>query len=244
VTTRRILLDPAEVAAALGPSGSLLPQELLDPPAVVDEATEQLHPAVREALALLLDQGVPRIEVRAGSTYRRRVTVLALGAGVGTSLARDAAAPEAERPLEQSVFPDAALGDELRRCLPELPVTDAPRAAAVGTDAALLLAARTVLLSGQHGTVLAAVGGWRGDAAAAIEAVTQSSYAGSLVVTVSTGPLVGRVVWVHADGGWWQLRPDADASGEPALDLLPVRPDDLLRSLAPLLAQALVEAAQ
>ena len=231
MTTRRILLDPAAVAAVLGEARAVLPPELLEPPA----ATEPLHPAVRQALDLLVTPGLPRVEVRAASAFRRRLTVLAVGGGVGTSLARDLAGPEPERPLEQSVFPDDALGEELRRCLPALPVTSEPRVAAVGTDPALLLAAH----SGQDGAVLAAAGGWSGPGAESVEAVTRSSYAGSFVATVSSGPVVGRVVWVHADGGWWQLRPDADRHGERTLDLLPVGLDDLLPALSPLLAQGL-----
>jgi hypothetical protein len=67
----------------------------------------------------------------------------------------------------------------------------------------------------------------------------------SLEVTVSLAPagdrpgVVGRLLWVCAERGWWELRPDADALGNPAVDVLPVRPADLPSAVAPLLAGTL-----
>lgn len=237
---RRLLLDPAPLRAALHRTGleGALPTELLDggDPAV---AGAPLHPAVLTALALLARSDLPRVVVRAGTSARRRLTVLAADGGLGTSLARDLDAPEPQRPVEQSVFPDAELGAELARCLPPLPVSDARRPDAPALDPALLLLA-TAPGADPADPALGRTGGWSEAGIAAVAALGEG-ISGSVEVTVSASLVVSRLLWVHAGGAWWQVVPTADAGGRRSLDVLAVEPADLPGALAPLLAGALAE---
>lgn len=232
MTARRLLLDARSLGEALDSLGAagVLPAELTEPDGVAAEPLAQ-HPAVLAALGLLVAPGLPRVLVRAGSSYRRRLTLLAAGGGLGASLARDVDGPEADRPVEHSAFPDAGLPAEIARCLPELPLAPAPRKPVRGVDPALLLAAGSA-----EDLVLARHGGWRDERAVA---GLSGELTGSLEVTVSCAAVVGRLLWVHSEHAWWHLSPTADGSGARALDLLPVEPQDLLPALAPLLAQAL-----
>lgn len=216
--------EPAEtVRAALCEVGAL--------------AEDEPHPAVLAGLALVADPGVPRLVVRAATAFRRRLTVLALGGGLGASLARDVA-DDGPGPVEQSVFSPALLREEILRCLPPLPgpAPQGKRGGLTGADPAALLAALSADLPAAAQRMLCD----DPEATPVLHALS-GRFQASLEVTVSAQgageTVVDRLLWVAADGGWWSLRPGGNASG-PLLDVLPVSAGDLPAEVAPLLAGA------
>lgn len=197
------------------------------------------HPSVLAGLAVVGLPGGPHLVARAATAFRRRLTVLGLSGGLGASLARDVA-PDGPRPVEQSLFAQALLAEELSRCLPALPGTGptAPRSRLVGVDPTALLGVLAHDLPGDaHRLLLDGA-----DADDVLEALS-GRFQASLEVTVSAegadGTVVDRLLWVATDGGWWSLRPGGEVSG-PLLDVEPVDALDLPGAVAPLLAGAVV----
>lgn len=230
---RRLLLPARQLAAVLasvGADAATLPSALLDDDGAADAAgvldgAGRPHPSVAAGVVLVTTG--PRLVVRAGTPWRRRVTVLATGGGLGASLARDEQAPEHPRPVEQSLFSAQLLGEELLRCLPPVPAGPrAGRGALRGGDVAMLLAGVDTALPADLSRLDA-----------------------SLEVTAQLPPgsarqgVLDRVLWVSAEGGWWQLTPGADRHGAPAVDVVPVEPADLPAAVAPLLAGVVAAAA-
>lgn len=228
---RRLLLPARQLAAVLAAVGAdtdTLPPALLDDDGG-DDAPGVLagdgrpHPSVAAGVVLVTTG--PRLVLRAGTPWRRRITVLATGGGLGASLARDEQAPEPFRPVEQSLFGASLLGEELVRCLPPVP--------------AAARAGRPALRSGDLALLLAGDG---------LPAVLDRVDA-SLEVTAQLPPgdmrpgVLDRLLWVSAGGGWWQLTPGANRHGAPALDVVPVEPADLRAAVGPLLAGVIATAA-
>lgn len=270
---RRLLLTPAQFGTVLAEAADRempvqLPAELpaqdvtgepTDPEAragleragVLGAGTEAAFAAVVTAVALAAAAPV-RLVVRAGTAHRRRVTCFGLAADVLAALARDEQPADEPRPFEQSVANAGALGEQLLRCVPPLPVpAGPPRAAVRGADPALVAAAVAVADDADHDAVLETIvdlAGWSqpersaalslaGPLAASVEVTVTGTGAGD-------GPSVDRLVWVLGRDGWWQLAPGTDRSGQRVLDLLPVAAHDLPTAVAPLLAGALTTAGE
>lgn len=249
----RLVLDPAELAAV----HAALPAPLRRPgapPTEIDDAVleelqarrvlderGQVHRSVLAGFVLLADPAAPRFSVVAGSPAMARRTTLALSGALLAGLTVEEPSGRAEQLLAAT----SALGGELERLLPTLRLADRPdRQALRGADPARLLAAVEAMHStGPLPTMLVE----QAELGAGLEAAEAlaGGLGGSLQVTLSLpagavadGPVLDRMLWVAADRGWWALRPGADRTGRPRLDVVPVRPAELGRDLAPLVAAA------
>lgn len=249
----RLVLEPAELAAVQ----AALPTPLrrpVPPPTEIDEAVleglrarrvldqrGQLHPSVLAAFVLLADPAAPRFSVVAGSPAMARRTTLALSGALLAGLTVEEPSGRAEQLLASS----SALGGALERLLPTLRLADRPgRRALRGADPGRLLAAVEAMHSTGPLPTMLVEQAELGAGLAAAEALA-GGLAGSLQVTLSLpagavadGPVLDRMLWVAADKGWWSLRPGADRTGRPRLDVVPVQPSELGRDLAPLVAAA------
>ncbi|MBC7677851.1 MAG: hypothetical protein H7233_02515 [Pseudorhodobacter sp.] len=243
---RRRLLLPAWQAGLVVTSAGVagrLPTELLegaDDQVPVCGAVQDRDgtPSAAAQATFAVAAGPLRLLLRAGTPYRRRLTMIGLGDELGASLARDVDAPEAARPVEHSVFSLELLADEIQRCLPVVPLDSSSNSRLRRADPALLLAATSGHSSMTPGRVAAG-------APAEVITALGASYDASLEVTaIHDGPplLVDRLLWFAADGHWWHARPDSDERGNPTLDVTPVEPDDLPGAVAPLLSGLLMAA--
>ncbi len=241
---RRLLIPAWQAAAVAGAAGvsERVPTELLegsagDPIPTSDSVlAADGTPSAPAMATFAITAGPARLVLRAGTAYRRRLTLLGLGDELGASLARDLDAPEEARPVEHSVFSLELLAEELLRCLPVVPLDPSPRAGLRRADPALLLAAASGDRSMTPGRVAA------GAQAEVLSALSDRFDASLEVTAIHDGPplLVDRLVWFNADGHWWHARPDSDVHGAPVLDVLPVVPEDLPAAVAPLLSGLLM----
>jgi hypothetical protein len=248
--TARLVLDPAELTVLraclpIGLSGG-------EPPGSIDEqvlaslqareivgSERQVHRSVLAGFVLLAQPAAVHLYVVAAGPALARRTSIALSDQLLAGLTVE----EPSGRAEQFLAGTEDVAGELLRLLPTLPLPDARNRAALHDiePGRLLVAVDSAAASGGPGRAL-----WTdvelGSGADVARALAEG-FVGSLSVTltvpagtVADVPVLDRLLWVATTGGWWSLRPHADRTGRPRLDVVPVQPDMLARELAPMLA--------
>jgi hypothetical protein len=250
--TARLLLEPQELTVLRG----CLPQGMREgeAPAALDplvlaglrardviDADGSVHPSVLAGLVLLADPNAIRFSVVAAGPAVARRTSIALSDQLLAGLTVEEPGGRAEQFLART----GEVAGAVVRLLPALALPSGPRRIELGdVEPGVLLDAVASAQSprgpGQEPSHEHELGTGARTARALAEglvgslSVTLSLPAG----TVADGPVLDRLLWVATSGGWWSLRPHADRSGRPRLDVAPVVPDDLAGELAPMLAAA------
>jgi len=243
---RRLVLSATDFESLVRRAGVRLPPPFSVESLPAESDGESVHPSLAANLALLAR---PDLLVRVDADLTSGVSraVFAVAGLTGASLfAREDGA------VELSMFAGTWLGKELIRAVPEPPTIgvgpslapdDAePRWAGrrVGRTALTEYAATRRLVGPREAA--AALGLTDADADLVAELTDRTR--GTLRALVHGRPhgadravLVGRVVWVATDAGWYELAPsDVDE-----VELVPVTRERIGTRLAPMIAQVLAE---
>lgn len=213
------------------------------------DAEAGVHPSLAANLAIFaVPSALVRAEVSMGDRGLRAAYAVQalLGASVFTLAGGGA---------ELSMFPAAELGEELLRCVPEIPAGAGRTISRLVPDALKLSLVGRLPLSAltDYGAVPGFVPGAAGRAALTeAEAALATELSGRTVGVLhcqvvgvkppepgdeATQALAGDVVWFATDTGWVGLSPHPDGSGRQLVDLVPVNPDEIGSWLAPYLAR-------
>jgi hypothetical protein len=217
------------------------------------DGARRVHPALAADLAVLTAPELlvtTRAVLRPGGSGLRAAHAVTGSSGVG--LLRAAAGAG----VEWSRFPGGSLGAELVRAVSALGVSAAddgrgpvPRRPA-GVVPLAALVELPIAAQWAGGPVVEEIAADLGVTPAQRElAVRLAAQAiGVLEVTVAVGggrgPELGRLTWLPTRGGWVGLAPEPTAGPGRPVRLVPVDVDRLGGWLAPLVGQALVEAAR
>lgn len=235
---------PAAVAATLAERGLVSgdPGALVVHPSIVADLAVLSAPEVLVETVATVGQGSARQALRAAH---------ALAGPLGASLVR----AEEGAGVELSIFPAERVGEEIARVVPQAArgregvwrpegvvalaaLVELPIAAQLGGPAVVAEVAQDIQVSEQERELALAL-------AREATGVLQAT----LTVPARTdshppAAWVGAVLWYATDGGWVGLAPQPGPDGRTVARLVPAEPAELPTWLAPLLGQALVEAAR
>jgi len=219
-----------------------------DPGALVVHASIVADLAVLSAPEVLVETVAT---VGQGSARQALRAVHALAGPLGASLVR----AQEGAGVELSIFPAERVGREIARIVPQAArgregawrpegivalaaLVELPIAAKLGGPAVVAQVAQDLQVSEQQREL-------------ALALARESTGVLQATLTVRTNrsrphaqAWVGEVLWYATDGGWVGLAPEPGADGRTVVRLVPAEPAELPVWLAPLVGQALVEAAR
>jgi ESAT-6 protein secretion system EspG family protein len=198
----------------------------------------EVHPSVKINLETLAH---PRIMLDTTATIGDEGlhSVHAVAGSLGASLFA-----LADGGVELSLFAATDLGRELIRAVPDAPDGSGAPSGRLPVAALQELGLASLSQDADPHAVQEVLATLRlsaaeGELAARVAGAANGGLVCAITARVGDAVRSGRVIWVHADGGWVGIQPDPDSSGRRMVRLEPVAREDLGVWVAPYVAEAL-----